>query len=213
MQEVPFSSLFAYIPKSQRPSMYGVPLEAYQLTIALKQGRETDRLITDLRTSLNSGHFADLFGPDVVMVPAPGHAPRRSQDQFWATLFLVNAIAQALGGEVGSYLQRRKAVNKAAYSRPEDRPTFRTHLNTIACEGPPAGLFTPQRITVVDDVITRGATLAACVYLLKQAYPSAEVRAFAVVRTLRNTTNIARVMNPIDYGRIRIIGDNTHRSP
>ena len=40
MQEVPFSSLFAYIPKSQLPSMYGVPLEAYQLTIALKQGRE-----------------------------------------------------------------------------------------------------------------------------------------------------------------------------
>lgn len=213
MQEVPFSSLFAYIPKGRLASMDGLPGEAVRFTIGLKSGRGIDRLIDGLCESLDSGYFADLFGPDVVMVPAPGHAPRRSQDQFWTTLFLVNAITKALGGEVGCYLQRRKAVNKAAYSRPEDRPTFRTHLNTIACVGPPAGLFTPQRITVVDDVITRGATLAACVCLLKQVYPSAEVRAFAVVRTLRNTTNIARVMNPIDNGRIRIIGDNTHRIP
>ena len=63
MQEVPFSSLFAYIPKSQLPSMYGVPLEAYQLTIALKQGRETDRLIQRFTYEFKLRSFCRPFWP------------------------------------------------------------------------------------------------------------------------------------------------------
>lgn len=192
--------------------MDGLPGEAARFTIGLKQGRGIDRLIDGLGKSLDSGYFADLFGPGVVVVPAPGHAPRRSSDQFWATLFLAEAIVAAFGGEVSCYLERREAVNKAAYAAPEDRPTFMAHLYTIECRESP-GLFQPQRITVVDDVITRGATLAACVYRLKQVYPSAKVRAFAVVRTLRNTRNLDRIIDPVDDGRIQIIGDKIRRIP
>ena len=192
--------------------MDGLPGEAYDLTIALKQGRGRDRLIDGLGKSLGSGYFADLFGPGVVVVPAPGHAPRRSQDQFWATLSLAEAIVEALGGEVRCYLERREMVNKAAYAEPEDRPTFRTHLYTIECVGFP-GLFPPERITVVDDVITRGATLAACVYCLEQVYPNAEVRAFAAVRTLSNTIDLDCIIDPVDKGYIQIIGDSTRRDP
>ena len=213
MQEVPFSSLFAYIPKGRLASMDGLPGEAVRFTIGLKSGRGVDRLIDGLCESLDSGYFADLFGDDVVVVPAPGHAPRLSPDQFWATLFLADAIVKTLGGNVQSYLERREVVKKAAYAKPEERPTFRNHLNTIQCVGP-TGLFAPDRITVVDDVITRGATLAACVCLLEQAYPSAEVRAFAVVRTLRNTEALNRIMDPIDDGRIRIFSSGgTSRTP
>ena len=194
--------------------MVGLPGKAYDLTIALKKGREIDTLINGLRTSLASGYFADLFDDDVVVIPAPGHAPIFSPDQFWATFFLANAIVAELGGHVRCYLKRREAVNKAAYAKPEDRPTFRTHLNTIDYVGPTLGLFPPQRITVVDDVITRGATLAACVCRLEQVHPNAKVRAFAVVRTLRNTEALNRIMDPINDGRIRIFsGGGTSRTP
>ena len=55
MPKVPYSSLFAYVPKGRLSSMDGLPGEAYDLTIALKQGRGRDRLIDGLGKSLDSG--------------------------------------------------------------------------------------------------------------------------------------------------------------
>lgn len=40
------------------------------------------------------------------------------------------------------------------------------------------------RLVLVDDVVTRGATLLACASRLMEAYPSIPVTGFAVARTM-----------------------------
>lgn len=206
-----FSSLFVYVPKYRMPSENGSYLEANSLTLELKKGRELDRLIKELDESITSGHFNDLFGPNVIMVPAPRHAPRLNQNQLWASLEMANAISRKLGGEVRCCLERTNKVEKAAFARPGDRPSFNDHVESIRCTDEP-DLFT-ERITVVDDVITTGSTLAACLHVLGRTLRVTEVRAFAAVRTLKEVPSKFSVVDPIDEGRI-VIGDGwTAREP
>jgi orotate phosphoribosyltransferase len=42
----------------------------------------------------------------------------------------------------------------------------------------------PARIVLIDDVVTAGCTLLAAASRVAEAYPHAEVRAFALVRTM-----------------------------
>jgi hypothetical protein len=53
------------------------------------------------------------------------------------------------------------------------------------------------RITIVDDVVTRGAMLLAAAQLVAAAYPDAEVRAFALVRTCNLGPEIDRSIDPV----------------
>ena len=59
--------------------------------------------------------------------------------------------------------------------------TVRRHLQTITAEPP---IDYPQRIVVVDDVVTSGSTLFATTQLARAACPNADVKAFALLRTL-----------------------------
>ena len=57
----------------------------------------------------------------------------------------------------------------------------------------------------MDDVITSGATLHACVRRIAEAFPSARVAAFAVVRTIANVEQLAEVFDPVPEGEGRIV--------
>src|SRR6266487_4662084 len=72
--------------------------------------------------------------------------------------------------------KRVAAVPKAAYAAGSDRPTPQQHLETMGVQGV-LGL-NPTEILVVDDVVTKGAMLLACVSLLQDAFPNATVRGF-----------------------------------
>jgi hypoxanthine phosphoribosyltransferase len=45
-------------------------------------------------------------------------------------------------------------------------------------------LSEPSNILLVDDIITRGATLLGAASRLAEAFPKAEIRAFAVMRAI-----------------------------
>lgn len=47
-----------------------------------------------------------------------------------------------------------------------------------------ANLEAPPRIAVVDDVVTKGATLLAACSLIREAFPRSVVKGFALIRTL-----------------------------
>ena len=53
------------------------------------------------------------------------------------------------------------------------------------------------RVTLVDDVITRGATLIAGASLLQQRFPEAEIRVFALVRTKSYDVEVGKILEPI----------------
>jgi hypothetical protein len=134
--------------------------------------------------------LADLLAPDVVLVPAPGSAPPppRQRDALWVPhRICVALLAAGFGSHMEPLLARRQAVRKSAAAGRRQRPGVLQHYESFAVR-PPAG-GTPARIVLVDDVITRGATLLAGASRLAAAFPAAEVSAFALVRTQR----------PIDY--------------
>ncbi|MEM1447466.1 MAG: hypothetical protein AAF957_06835 [Planctomycetota bacterium] len=66
-------------------------------------------------------------------------------------------------------------------------------------------------LTVVDDVITRGATMLAAVARLEETFPSAEVRGFALIRTISDRP-IAAVKEPA-RGTVRVVPWGTRREP
>lgn len=68
------------------------------------------------------------------------------------------------------------------------------------------------RLTLIDDVITRGRTLLAAAGRLRDAFPAAEIRAFTVVRTLAPDEVMRCVLDPCD-GEIRWISGDARRRP
>jgi len=56
---------------------------------------------------------------------------------------------------------------------------------------------------VIDDVITRGATMLAVASLITRAYPGTTVAAFALVRTMSFVSDIKRIRAPV-VGAVRL---------
>ena len=73
-------------------------------------------------------------------------------------------------------------------------------------------MVAPDRIALVDDVVTKGRTLLACAMRLREVYPQAELRAFALVRTMGLVPDIEQLIQPCD-GQISWVGDDAQRDP
>ncbi len=55
----------------------------------------------------------------------------------------------------------------------------------------------PARITLIDDVVTLGATFIAAASLVKEEFPESEVRAFALIRTRSLIPEITQIVDPV----------------
>jgi hypothetical protein len=141
--------------------------------------------LRDLRDEI-APDLADLLAGDVLLVPAPGHAPLPPQEPNaqWIARRICGELCEAgfaRGWE--PLLERVVAVPQSSTASQERRPRtdLKTHYDSLRVDrrlGDP-----PARITLVDDFITKGNTLLAGASRLKEAYPDAAVRGFALVRT------------------------------
>lgn len=162
-------------------------------------------------------HFADFFGPNVDLVPVPGHAPvgPSVRDRVSSASEFVNALVYEGLGRRRGWLRRIEKVKKSAWAGRGRRPTERDHYRSISVHASPdLGFEAARRITVVDDVITTGATLHACVRLLATAHPAADILAFVLVRTRGDLDEVEAVMDPVSDGRITLESSGqTRRTP
>lgn len=71
----------------------------------------------------------------------------------------------------------------------------------------------PRSLTIVDDVVTRGDTLLAAASRVKEGYPDAEFRVFAVVRTMGFVTDIDRIVDPAVGALVLVPGGRVQRRP
>jgi hypothetical protein len=150
-----------------------------------------DRSVQKLR---ELGGLEPFLGPDVVLVPALRSAPIRDATTLWpARRICERLVAGQLGKQLLPCLVRTMAVPKSAFAAAGERPDAQRHYDTMAVEG---SLLHAKRITVVDDVITKGATLLAAASRLQEAFPAAEVRAFALLRTMGLVDEIEQIVDP-----------------
>jgi hypothetical protein len=71
---------------------------------------------------------------------------------------------------------------------------------------------TPPLITLVDDVVTKGATLLAAAQVVEAALPGAQLRAFALIRTCGFVADVAQIEDPT-IGMIQERSRDARRDP
>ncbi|MGH8269193.1 MAG: hypothetical protein ACRES1_03950 [Steroidobacteraceae bacterium] len=157
-----------------------------------------------------------------MLVPVPGSAPGPRAS--WVGERLARCLKEiGLAAEVRPVLRRRHAVRKSAFAPPGERPSVLEHYQSFEVDrllpaGEPGGLAgaggvaAEPRLVLVDDVITRGRTLLAAAGRLHEAFPAAEVRAFALVRTLGWNEPPRQVLDPCE-GEVRWVAGDARRRP
>lgn len=162
------------------------------------------------------GHFAATFGERVVLVPVPGSAPEKAGS--WVGERLAWCLKElGLAAQVSPLLQRRYAVRKSAFAPAGERPSVLEHYASFAVERTRLGRMPSHdrerlRLTLVDDVITRGRTLLAAADRLREIFPAAEIRAFALLRTLGRDESLERTLDPCE-GEVRWVSGDARRVP
>ncbi|HEX3843743.1 MAG TPA: hypothetical protein VHV80_05240 [Steroidobacteraceae bacterium] len=170
------------------------------------------------------GRFAAAFGEGVVLVPVPGSAAQRGPN--WVGERLAWCLREfGLAVEVWPALRRAYAVRKSALAASGERPSVLEHYSSFVVDRPswkgtstgrcgraaePGGIG--PRLTLVDDVITRGRTLLAAAGRLREAFPAASISAFALVRTLERHEVLWRVLDPCE-GEVRWVSSDARRRP
>lgn len=154
--------------------------------------------------------LAEVLGPDVSLVPAPKSAPLVAGALWPARRIAEELVRHHLGEEMLPCAHRVRAVRKSAYAARGERPTAREHLDSIEVENV---LAKPRRVTVVDDVVTKGATLLAVASHVQDLLPEAEVCVFAMLRTMGLRPEVEKILDPC-VGTIRLTaGGETDRQP
>ena len=207
LRSVDFCSCYIYSPRGNS----FVSAASRQLCARLKLGDATwlphyAGVVRELTTRHEA--LADLFSADAVLVPVPGSDP--SATRVWAAERLAVALhGVLLGKSVWPGVQRRFPVRKSATALNADRPTTQQHYESLSVV-PLSGA--PQRIVLIDDVITKGRTILAAAARLHETFPDAYISAFALLRTMGFLSEVSHLLEPCK-GFVRWAGDDARREP
>lgn len=192
LSELQFGAFLVYSPRGVSP----LSRRSRSITYDIKAFRPklVERVLENLKAEVDEGVLSGFLGPKVTLIPAPKSAPLVEEGALWSPAGICIAMVDmGFGGEVLPSLERTRAVPKSAFSKIGERPTVKDHLETMRCE---RSLMVPAKIVVVDDVVTKGATLLAAASHVQEAFPNAEVRGFALVRTKGLEPEITDIVEP-----------------
>jgi hypothetical protein len=208
IRAVAYASCYVYSPTG----MGAVCERSRLLRALLKTGDAGFMLKYALRVrqqATDSPLLAGFFGATDVLVPVPGSAPYVAGRSWAAKHLAVALVNEGLGGTAWSGLRRVRAVRKSATAAPGERPTVNLHYESFCIERP---AITPERIVLIDDVVTKGRTLLAAATRVHEAFPCAQIRAFALIRTMGLIPGVQQLLDPCK-GEIRWRFGDAHRTP
>lgn len=211
--EIPFVSFLRYSPRGTSP--------ASKLSQAVMRGIKNDGALPSgaraiefaarrLREELpNYPVLTPCFGPHTWLVPVPRSAPL-VQGGLWPSRRLCDAIhKEGLVAGVLPAITRASAVVKSATAAAGQRPDPQKHYDSLAV-APNVNLLVGS-LTIVDDVVTRGATFLACYARLRGVYPETPIHCFAMIRTMSGV-EVDSVLDPV-AGVISSKNGFLHREP
>jgi hypothetical protein len=191
IRAIPFASCYVYSPTGT-----GAVCERSRLLRALLKAGDSSFMLKyalRVRQQAASPLLAGYFDLSDVLVPVPGSAASTAGAS-WAAAQLATALVNAgLGGAAWSGLRRIHAVHKSATAPPGERPSVKLHYQSFFMEEPSVPL---ARIVLIDDVVTKGRTLLAAASCVHDAVPRAQIRAFALVRTMGMVSGIPKLLDP-----------------
>ena len=152
----------------------------------------------------------NCFDSETVLVPIPRSSPLSDRNALWpGRRICEELLSQGLARDFVPALERTTAVTKAATAAKGRRPTPSEHFDSVRVAKQLQ--FVPQKITLVDDVITQGSTFIGLYPRMREAFPKSEIHCFALVRSMRGT-NIDTILAPV-LGAIEFSHGNLHREP
>ena len=147
--------------------------------------------------------FMSLFGNNPVLVPVP-RSSMPWPNSLWVGLKVANEMRKVgLGSGVSPSLVRTYAVGKKA-SAEEHYDSQRVEQKLLT---------EPEHIVLVDDFVTRGATMMASALRLWDAYPKADITGFASMRTITDSSHFKRVFEPVLDTITLYPSGKCHRNP
>lgn len=207
--ELRFGSLLVYAPQGTSD----LSIQSQQVVRHIKNCRTSYIRQVGLRFAEQVGHgaFREFLGPDVLLVPVPRSSPT-VKDMNWPALRISKELeGRGLCAGTACLLERHAAVPKSALQQKgSDRPSPEQHAASLRCMSNLQAA--PHLITIVDDIVTRGATLLACAWVLAERFPEVTIRALAVVRTMSGH-EVTAILSPIDTGRIFLRAGIPRREP
>ena len=171
-------------------------------------------MVERLREAMQPGKHGNLLyevlGGDVLVVPCP-RSSLLTKGALWPPKVICDElVSQGLAMRNAAILERIEAVQKSSTAASDKRPKPLDHILSMKVRAQLE--LTPKRITIVDDVITRGATLIAAASHVKHQFPEAEVKVFATVRTKSFDPDVGSILDPV-VGEISFNGVDANRQP
>ena len=137
--------------------------------------------------------FSSSFRANSVLVPLP-RSSLLQPDSLWVPERIATALVKrGFGARVFPCLIRTRAVRKSATSQAGQRPTPTEHFESLAVQG---GLGSTEEVLLVDDIVTRGHTMIGAANRLLEAFPLAQIKAFAATRTVSDWMDFSHIYDP-----------------
>jgi hypothetical protein len=206
IRRLAYASCYVYSPAGK-----GAICERSRLLRALlKEGDAHFMVRYALRVQQQAGQclqLAGFFRDTDVLVPVPRSSTKACGT--WVAADLARALVhQGLGNMAWPGLHRVCAVPKSSTAARGARPTVSCHFESFLVERLSVD---PASVMLIDDVITRGRTLLAAASRVREAFPHAQIRAFALLRTM-GFIAVERLLDPC-RGEIRWQRGDARRMP
>jgi hypothetical protein len=209
--ELAFASLVTYCPRGDGDEIRRSQTLMRQLKSNRMLRHESAAAFVSRRLrEMSPSEIVPFLSREVALLPVP-RSSFQKPGALWPAFEIANALLDAgFGSRVVQVLCRRSAVDKAAIASPKDRPSARIHFDSLEVVAP---MDLPASVTLIDDVITRGAQMLGAAWRIWSVRPDVVVRGFAVIRTISRPEDFSAIAAPCS-GRVTLGSDgNCRRTP